>query len=73
MNALITFSMRLESKLYTVAGTSGSNGFMASRNTRIVVEVSKLQEVKMTTKGKASLDGLGSSHQHLLYPFDEHA
>ncbi|KAG2207969.1 hypothetical protein INT47_010953 [Mucor saturninus] len=73
MNVLITSSIRLESNQSVAVGTSSSNGFIPCRSTRIFIEKYKLQEIQMTTEANTQLDGIRSSHQHLLYPFDEHA
>ncbi|KAL0143437.1 hypothetical protein V8B55DRAFT_1043754 [Mucor lusitanicus] len=71
MNVLITSSIRLESNQPVVVGASSSNGFLPSRSTRIFIDKCKLQQIETMTKKQ--LVGVGSSQQHLLYPFDEHA
>ncbi|RCH79443.1 hypothetical protein CU097_002626 [Rhizopus azygosporus] len=73
MNVFLTSSTRLESNQLPIVGASSSNGFIPSRSTRVFIEKRKLEEIEIITKVNTQFDGIRSSNQHLLYPFDEHA
>ncbi|KAI8993315.1 hypothetical protein BDB01DRAFT_775879 [Pilobolus umbonatus] len=73
MNALFTSSIRLDNNQSVAVGASSANGFIPSRNTRIFIEKRKLEEIEIMGKENKKLDGIESSAQHLLYPFDEYA
>ncbi|KAI7866879.1 hypothetical protein BDF14DRAFT_1808756 [Spinellus fusiger] len=72
MNVLITSSIRIDCNEKPVIGPSSSNGFFPSRETRIFIEKTKIEEVQRMIEKKATFNEIGS-RQVLLYPFDEFA
>jgi hypothetical protein len=72
MNVLITSSIRIDCNEKPTIGPSSSNGFLPSRETRIFIEKTKIEEVQRMIEKKATFNEIGS-RQVLLYPFDEFA
>lgn len=72
MNVLITPSIRIDCNEKLIIGPSSSNGFLPSRETRIFIEKTKIEEVQRIIEKKATFNEIGS-RQVLLYPFDEFA
>ncbi|CAO3688329.1 unnamed protein product [Rhizopus stolonifer] len=65
MNVLFTSSIRLDNNQSVAVGASSANGFIPKKR--------KLEEIEIMTKESKKFDGIESSEQHLLYPFDEYA
>lgn len=72
MNILITSSIRIDCNEKPVIGPSSSNGFLPSRQTRIFIEKTKIEEVQRMIEKKDTFNEIGS-RQVLLYLSDEFA
>ncbi|KAG1042607.1 hypothetical protein G6F43_011860 [Rhizopus delemar] len=72
MNVLIISSLRIDCNEKPIIGPSSTDGVLPSRETRIFIEKTKIEEIQRMIEKNAAFNEIGSC-QVMLYPFDEFA